>query len=142
MRPCVASPRPPAFATPGVQDRPVPLDADGADLAGRRAQAGLELLLTGEPIDARTAADWGLVNRRRPGGEPEAAVAKLVTAVARSSPLTVGIGKEAFYAQVDRSEHLAYERMKNVMTMNALANDAQEGMSAFLDKRPPEWTGS
>jgi enoyl-CoA hydratase/carnithine racemase len=101
----------------------------------------MQMLLTGETIDAATALDWGLVNRVVPAAELDAAVAELVEAVARSSSYTVAIGKRAFYDQVDRAEHDAYEQTKAVMTENALAADAQEGMSAFLQKRAPTWTG-
>jgi enoyl-CoA hydratase/carnithine racemase len=130
------------FATPGVRIGlfcSTPMVPISRAVGRKRA---LELLLTGEPIDARTAADWGLVNRVVPEDELEEAVAGLVAAVARSSPLIVGIGKEAFYAQVDAGEHQAYDHMKTVMAMNALAGDAQEGICAFLDKRPPNWTGT
>ena len=78
----------------------------------------------------------------RKQNELDDAVAELVDAITRSSPLTVEIGKEAFYAQVDLDEHRAYDLTKSVMAMNALAGDAQEGMSAFLEKRAPSWTGS
>jgi enoyl-CoA hydratase/carnithine racemase len=81
------------------------------------------------------------VNRVVPAEQLDAAVAELVAAVARSSPLTVGIGKEAFYAQIDRDEHGAYELTKDVMASNSLAADAQEGIGAFLEKRRPTWTG-
>jgi enoyl-CoA hydratase/carnithine racemase len=101
----------------------------------------LEMLFTGEFIDAPTAADWGLVNRVVPPEALEEAVAELVDAIVRSSPLTVGIGKQAFYAQIDLNEHRAYKHTKTVMAINALADDAQEGMSAFLEKRSPTWTG-
>ena len=100
------------------------------------------MLLTGEPIDAATALDWGLVNRVVPADTLDAAVDELVGAIARSSPLTVGIGKDAFYAQVELDEDRAYDLTKSVMAMNALADDAQEGMCAFLEKRPPEWRGT
>ena len=102
----------------------------------------LDMLLTGRPIDAATALEWGLVNRVVPEDALEAEVAALVEAIARSSPLTVGIGKEAFYSQVELDEHRAYDLTKAVMTMNARADDAQEGMCAFLEKRAPEWRGS
>jgi enoyl-CoA hydratase/carnithine racemase len=101
----------------------------------------LQMLLTGQPIDAETALDWGLINRVVPPEELDAAVNELVDAVARSSAYTVATGKQAFYDQIDRSERDAYEHCKVVMSENALAHDAQEGMSAFLDKRPPVWHG-
>lgn len=129
------------FATPGVKiglfcSTPmVPLSR----AVGRKR--ALELLLTGEPIDARTALEWGLVNRVVPSEELDAAVDELVERVARSSPLVVAIGKEAFYAQVELDEHRAYDLTKVVMAMNATAADAQEGFCAFLEKRPPTWTG-
>jgi len=130
------------FATPGVRiglfcSTPmVPLSR----AVGRKR--ALEMLLTGRPIDAATALDWGLVNRVAAPDELDAAVGGLVADIARSSPLTVGIGKEAFYAQVELDEHRAYDLTKAVMTMNAQTADAQEGMSAFLEKRPPHWRGS
>ena len=130
------------FATPGVRIGlfcSTPMVPISRAVGRKRA---LELLLTGEPIDARTAADWGLVNRVVPADRLEEAVQELVAAVARSSPLTVSIGKEAFYAQVDLPEHEAYEHTKGVMARNAETADAQEGMGAFLEKRAPTWTGS
>jgi enoyl-CoA hydratase/carnithine racemase len=129
------------FATPGVKIGlfcSTPMVPVSRAVGRKRA---LELLLTGEPISAATAADWGLVNRVVPAELLEEAVQELVAAVARSSPVTVGIGKQAFYAQVDLSEHEAYEHTKTVMARNAEAADAQEGMCAFLDKRPPVWRG-
>ena len=96
----------------------------------------MEMLLTGEMIDAQTALEWGLINRVVPGVELDEAVDQLVRAIARSSPLTVSIGKEAFYAQIDLDEHRAYELTKSVMTRNSLAEDAQEGICAFMEKRP------
>ena len=101
----------------------------------------MEMLLTGEPIDAATALDWGLVNRVVAAEELESAVSELVDRIAGSSSYTVATGKRAFYAQVDEDEHDAYEHCKVVMTENALADDAQEGMSAFLQKRAPTWHG-
>jgi enoyl-CoA hydratase/carnithine racemase len=101
----------------------------------------MQMLLTGEPIDASTALDWGLVNCVVPGDDLEAAVGELVEAIARSSPYTVATGKQAFYAQVDRPEEDAYDHCKVVMADNAVAHDAQEGMTAFLEKRDPVWRG-
>jgi len=130
------------FATPGVRiglfcSTPmVPLSR----AVGRKR--ALELLLTGEPIDAATARDWGLVNRVVPAGELDEAVSELVERIAASSPVTVRIGKEAFYEQVELDEHGAYELTRRVMAANAQVDDAQEGMGAFLEKRPPTWSGS
>jgi enoyl-CoA hydratase/carnithine racemase len=130
------------FATPGVKIGlfcSTPMVPLSRAIGRKRA---LEMLLTGRPIDARTALDWGLVNRVVPAGQLDDEVAALVDAIARSSPLTVGIGKEAFYAQIELDEHRAYDLTKAVMAMNARADDAQEGMCAFLEKRQPSWRGS
>ncbi len=129
------------FGTPGVKIGlfcSTPMVPVSRAVGRKRA---LQMLLTGEPIDAETARDWGLVNQVVPAEELDAAVDELVAKVARSSPLTVGIGKEAFYAQIELDEHRAYDLTKTVMAMNALAADAQEGICAFLEKRPPEWKG-
>jgi enoyl-CoA hydratase/carnithine racemase len=101
----------------------------------------MQMLLTGETIDALTALDWGLVNRVVPASELDGAVASFVDSIARSSSYTVALGKRAVYDQVDRDEHDAYAHTKTVMADNALAADAQEGMTAFLQKRVPTWTG-
>ena len=130
------------FGTPGVKIGlfcSTPMVPISRAVGRKRA---MEMLLTGELIDARTALDWGLVNRVVPDDELDAAVAELVERIARTSPLTVGIGKEAFYAQIDLDERQAYDVTKTVMAMNALAGDAQEGICAFLEKRDPTWTGA
>jgi enoyl-CoA hydratase/carnithine racemase len=130
------------FATPGVKIGlfcSTPMVPLSRAIGRKRA---LEMLLTGEPISAATALEWGLVNRVAPAAELDTAVAELVAAISRSSPLTVGIGKEAFYEQVELDEHRAYDLTKSVMAMNSLAADAQEGICAFLEKRPPSWTGA
>jgi enoyl-CoA hydratase/carnithine racemase len=93
-------------------------------------------------ISAQTACDWGLVNSVVPGEDLERTVAGLGETIAHSSPLTVGIGKEAFYAQIELDEPAAYSVTKSVMAMNAMAADGQEGMCAFLEKREPTWTGT
>jgi enoyl-CoA hydratase/carnithine racemase len=101
-----------------------------------------ELLYTGfDRLTAEEALALGLVNRVVPPEELDAAVAQLVAAIARSSPLIVRIGKEAFYEQIDLDEQGAYELTKAVMSTNSLAADAQEGMGAFLEKRTPTWKG-
>jgi enoyl-CoA hydratase/carnithine racemase len=130
------------FATPGVKIGlfcSTPMVPLTRAIGRKRA---MDMLLTGRAIDAETALDWGLVNRVAAPDAVKAEVDDLVEAVARTSPLTVGIGKEAFYAQVDLDERAAYDLTKAVMVMNAGADDAQEGMCAFLEKRTPEWKGS
>jgi enoyl-CoA hydratase/carnithine racemase len=129
------------FGTPGVKIGlfcSTPMVALSRQIGRKRA---LQLLLTGVPIDARTAADWGLVNEVVPADRLVDRTREIAAQIAAASPLVLGIGKEAFYAQIDRDQHSAYDYTKMVMTMNALAADAQEGMCAFLEKRPPQWTG-
>lgn len=128
------------FATPGVKiglfcSTPmVPLSR----AVGRKR--ALQLLLTGEFIDAATAADWGLINLVVPADDLDATVTGLARQIATASAATVGIGKAAFYDQVDLSERDAYELTRRVMAENAAIPDAQEGITAFLEKRPPTWT--
>jgi enoyl-CoA hydratase/carnithine racemase len=129
------------FATPGVK---IGLFCSTPMVPVTRAvgrKRAMQMLLTGEPIDAATALEWGLINRVVPSDELEAAVVELVEAIARSSSYTVATGKRAFYRQIDRSEADAYEHCQLVMTENGLALDAQEGMTAFLEKRAPRWRG-
>ena len=129
------------FATPGVKIGlfcSTPMVPVSRAVGRKRA---LELLLTGEPIDAQTALEWGLINRVVPAEQLDEAVAELVAAIARSSADTISIGKRAFYDQIDLDEGGAYDLTKGVMASNSQTVDAQEGMSAFLEKRPPNWTG-
>ena len=129
------------FATPGVKIGlfcSTPMVPVSRAVGRKRA---MQMLLTGDPIDAATALDWGLVNRVVPREELEPAVLELVGAIARSSAYTVATGKRAFYSQIDRAEDEAYEHCELVMTENAVAHDAQEGMTAFLEKRDPVWRG-
>lgn len=129
------------FATPGVKIGlfcSTPMVPVSRAVGRKRA---MQMLLTGEPIDALTALDWGLVNQVVALEQLEPAVARLIGAISRSSAYTVATGKHAFYEQVDRDESAAYEQVELVMTENALAHDAQEGMTAFLQKREPVWRG-
>lgn len=129
------------FATPGVKIGlfcSTPMVAVSRNIGRKRA---LELLLTGRPIDAATAAEWGLVNRVVAAERLEAEVLELANQIASSSPLTLQIGKHAFYQQVDKEQDDAYGLMGEVMSKNAMTCDAQEGMSAFLEKRQPTWRG-
>ena len=127
------------FATPGVRIGlfcSTPMVPLSRAIGRKRA---LEMLLTGRMVDAATARDWGLVNDVVPADELDAAVAALAERVAEASPRTLAIGKQAFYEQVERDEAGAYELTKGVMAANAQIADAQEGICAFLDKRPPVW---
>jgi len=99
----------------------------------------MELLLTGELIDAHTASAWGLVNRVVPAGELDAAVDALAQPIARKSGAAVAMGKRAFYAQVEQGMASAYEIAGRTMACNMLDPDAAEGIDAFLGKRPPVW---
>jgi enoyl-CoA hydratase/carnithine racemase len=129
------------FATPGVKIGlfcSTPMVALSRNIGRKRA---LEMLLSGRPIDAQTAADWGLVNRVVPAAELDAAALELAHQVASASPLTLRIGKQAFYRQIDATQDEAYELMSETMAENAMTCDAQEGMSAFLEKRRPTWRG-
>ena len=101
----------------------------------------MELALTGDPIDARTAAEWGLINQAVPAAQLQSATRRLAEQVAGASSLVVALGKQAFYTQIDLDQPKAYAYAKEVMSMNALAADAQEGIGAFLGKRAACWSG-
>ncbi|HKF43753.1 MAG TPA: enoyl-CoA hydratase [Thermoanaerobaculia bacterium] len=99
----------------------------------------MEMLLTGEPIDAKTALAWGLVNRVVPASELDAEIAKFTKILLARSPSVVRLGKAAFYRQMDRPLEAAYESAGEVMAKNMSLEDAAEGIDAFLGKRPPGW---
>ncbi|HEU5104064.1 MAG TPA: enoyl-CoA hydratase-related protein, partial [Roseiflexaceae bacterium] len=101
----------------------------------------MEMLLTGELITAREALAEGLINRVVPAAELAGATRALAEQIAVASPLVVGIGKQAFYRQLDLPLHEAYVYASQVMVANAALEDAQEGMCAFLEKRKPTWRG-
>jgi enoyl-CoA hydratase/carnithine racemase len=100
----------------------------------------MEMLLTGRAIDAQTALAWGLVNRVVPSAELDAAVRSFTDIITARSAATIGLGKRAFYDQIDRALGDAYALTSEAMACNALFDDAAEGMEAFLAKRPPRWT--
>ncbi len=130
-----------AFATPGVRIGlfcTTPMVALSRAVGRKRA---LQMLLTGEMVDAATAADWGLINRVAPAADLRAETLALATRIAAASPFTVSLGKQAFYTQIDLDQPKAYAYAKEVMSMNSLADDAQEGITAFLEKRAPCWAG-
>jgi enoyl-CoA hydratase/carnithine racemase len=127
------------FATPGVN---IGLFCSTPMVALSRAvprKNALEMLLTGEPIGAQQARDWGLVNRVVPESRLADEVAALAGQIAGKSPLVLKIGKEAFYRQAEVGLAEAYDYASQVMTANMLARDAEEGIDAFLQKRPPKW---
>jgi enoyl-CoA hydratase/carnithine racemase len=129
------------FATPGVN---IGLFCSTPMVALTRAvgaKASMEMLLTGEPIDAAAAHAHGLVNRIVPAGELRATVDALAATIAAKSPLVLAIGKEAFYRQAEMSLEDAYAYASEVMTRNMMAADAAEGIDAFVAKRAPRWKG-
>lgn len=129
------------FGTPGVKIGlfcTTPMVALSRAVGRKRA---LQMLMTGKLISAETAADWGLINTVVPADQLESATRDLALSIATASPLTVALGKQAFYSQIDLDQPKAYAYAKEVMSMNAMAADAQEGMCAFLDKRQPAWVG-
>lgn len=129
------------FATPGVKIGlfcTTPMVALSRAVGRKRA---MEMLLSGRVIDAPTAAEWGLVNRVVPPAGLAAETRKVACQIAEASGFTVALGKQAYYAQIDLDQSKAYAYAKEVMSMNALADDAQEGISAFLEKRPACWKG-
>jgi enoyl-CoA hydratase/carnithine racemase len=127
------------FATPGVRIGlfcTTPMVALTRAIGRKRA---MEMLLTGDFIDAQTAADWGLINRAVPPDRLATEVKALANKVASASRFVVGLGKAAFYRQIDLDQAAAYAYAKEVMSVNALADDAQEGMAAFVERRTPTW---
>jgi len=130
------------FATPGVNIGlfcSTPMVALSRNV-GRKA--AMEMLLTGDLIDAARAREIGLVNRVVPEAGLDAAVTALAEKIAGKSPLTLAIGKEAFYRQAELPLADAYEYASEVMVRNMLARDAAEGIDAFLEKRAPVWRGT
>jgi enoyl-CoA hydratase/carnithine racemase len=117
-------------ATPGV-----PLSRN---LSRKRA---MEMLLTGDFIDAATALQWGLVNRVVPAAGLDAAVAELARKIRSKTPVAVAAGKRTFYRQLDLGIEKAYELASETMACNMMAEDAREGIDAFMQKRPPVWRG-
>jgi enoyl-CoA hydratase/carnithine racemase len=129
------------FATPGGKGGwfcTTPMVAVSRAVGRKRA---LELLLTGEHIDARTAAHWGLINRAVPADELDSAALELLRLATRGSTLSKGIGKQAYYAQIDLDQAKAYAYALEVMASSALTADGQEQIRSFVEKRWPSFQG-
>ncbi len=127
------------FATPGVNIGlfcSTPMVALSRNVTRKHA---MEMLLTGELISAEDAARIGLVNRVVTAGHERAEALRLAEKIAAKSTFTVKIGKEAFYRQVEMPLADAYKYASEVMVENMLARDAEEGISAFIEKRDPKW---
>jgi enoyl-CoA hydratase/carnithine racemase len=127
------------FATPGVNIGlfcSTPMVALSRNVSRKHA---MQMLLTGDLISAEEAARIGLVNEVVPAGQERAAALKLAEKIAAKSMLTVEIGKEAFYRQAEMSLADAYDYASHVMVENMLARDAEEGISAFIEKREAKW---
>ncbi|MEC7660600.1 MAG: enoyl-CoA hydratase [Pseudomonadota bacterium] len=129
------------FATPGVNIGlfcSTPMVAVSRKINRKKM---MEMLLLGDKIDSKTAVEHGLINRRVPGKLLNEAVSEIANKIASKSPLTLKIGKEAFYKQLEMPLSEAYEYTSKVMIQNMQARDAEEGISAFIEKRLPVWTG-
>ncbi|HEY5398585.1 MAG TPA: enoyl-CoA hydratase-related protein [Trebonia sp.] len=127
------------FAAPGGKGGwfcHTPMVAVARNVGRKRAA---ELALSGDVIDARTALDWGLVNRVAPAAQLDDAVRDLLERVTRGSAQSKGIGKQALYAQIDLDQPKAYAYAVEVMAATSQLPDAQEGIRAFLEKRKPRW---
>jgi enoyl-CoA hydratase/carnithine racemase len=128
-----------AFAIPGGKGGwfcTTPLVAVARNVGRKRA---LEMAFTGDAIDAATAVEWGLINKAVPAADLDAATDDLLRRATRGSALSKGIGKQAFYAQIDLDQHKAYAYAVEVMAAASQTHDAQEGMRSFLEKRPPSF---
>jgi len=128
------------FMTPGVNIGlfcSTPMVALGRNVGRKQA---MEMLLTGEAMDAPTAHRFGLINRHVPADDLDAAAMHFAQLIASKSAYTLRIGKEAFYRQMDMELEDAYKMASDVMVENMLAADAHEGMTAFIEKRQPVWS--
>jgi enoyl-CoA hydratase/carnithine racemase len=129
------------FATPGVR---IGLFCHTPQVPLSRAvgpKKALEMLLTGRPISAEEAERFGLVNKVVPAERLAEETLALAKEIVQASPLTLALGKKSFYRQIELDEHGAYDYAKEMMALNALTEDAREGISAFLNKRTPQWKG-
>lgn len=129
------------FATPGVRlglfchTPQVPLSR----AVGRKR--AMEMLLTGRPVTADEALSYGLINKVVPADRLAEETLALAKHIAQASPLTLALGKKSFYSQIEAEEARAYDYAQEIMSLNAMTEDAREGISAFLQKRTPQWKG-
>ena len=129
------------FAMPGVNIGvfcSTPAVGVARNIGRKRA---MEMLLTGESIDARTALSWGLVNSVVPVGDLDREVQRFADLILARSPATIRLGKDTFYRQIERGIEAAYDTASETMACNLLLEDAAEGMDAFLEKRKASWRG-
>jgi enoyl-CoA hydratase/carnithine racemase len=127
------------FALPGIKSG-LFCTTPGVGVARNLSRKhSLEMLLTGDPIDAKTALSWGLVNRVAPADELDAEVAKLAGRIAAHSPAVLAMGKASFYEQVEQDMAGAYALAAEGMACNMMLEDAAEGIDAFIGKRKAEW---
>ncbi len=126
-----------SFAIPGGKGGlfcHTPLVAVARNVGRKRA---LEMAMTGDAIDAHTAADWGFVNKVVPADELDAATDDLIRRATRGSALAKGMGKQSFYSQIDLDQPKAYAYAIEIMSAGARTEDGQEGIASFLEKRKP-----
>lgn len=129
------------FATPGVK---IGLFCSTPGVAVGRAvsrKKAMEMLLIGDPVPAVEAVTMGLINKVVPGDQLELEVRKLAEKITDSSRMVIGLGKQVFYRQIEMSQQEAYNYTQEIMAENGIMTDAQEGFSAFIEKRKPHWTG-
>ncbi len=127
------------FATPGVK---IGFFCSTPGVAVSRAvsrKQAMEMLLTGDPVPATEAVKIGLINKVVASNQLEAEVKKLAEKIAVSSRLVIGLGKQVFYNQIEMSQQEAYNYTREVMSLNGIMSDAQEGFAAFVEKRKPQW---
>jgi enoyl-CoA hydratase/carnithine racemase len=127
------------FALPGVNIGvfcSTPAVGVARNIGRKRA---MEMLLTGEPIDAQTALAWGLVNRVVPAADLDAEIRRVADIILARSAATIKLGKEAFYNQIEHPIEAAYDTASETMACNLMLDDAAEGMDAFLQKRKADW---
>jgi enoyl-CoA hydratase/carnithine racemase len=129
------------FALPGVKSG-IFCTTPGVGVARNLARKhALEMLFTGDPIDAKTALSWGLVNRIAPLAGLDAEVDKLASKILAHSSAVLSMGKAFFYQQVEKSFDGAYSLASEGMACNMMLEDAGEGIDAFIQKRKPDWRG-